>query len=313
METSLKAPPDPVCTLKGKMGPIHCLLYTVLGSKDVLYASTQAGSVHIWNFQSFREEKTVSVGSESCLAIKYLNNHFVSQEKGGDIKIWTEDWTLKKTVKSEYIGFCKIDIGFGCILCPESNSVIRLVTHDGHVNGTLLNESEANTGEIIALKCIKVLDNEYIIVTYETGILALFQMNTGKISEAVITKDCPMALDFDGISTGILGTSGDTVIQFKIDNLKLARSKEVSITNPGVSCIQIRPDRKLFAAGCWDGRIRFFSMKTLKLLAVLDQHKENILDVCFVPLPSGSCEWLLAAGGKDGRITLWDLFNKKNY
>lgn len=311
MEKNLKPPPDPIYTLKGKMGPIHCLLYTPFSNKELLYASTQTGSVHIWNLQSFREEKTVSVSSETCLAIKYLNNCFVSQEKGGDIKIWAEDWTLKKIIKSEYIGFCKIDIGIGCILCPESNSVINIMTCDGDVIGTLLNTLQVKTGEIMTVKYITMIDNEYVIVTYESGILALFQINVGKISEIAITKDCPMAMDFDGITTGVLGTSGDTIIQFKTDNLKLIKTKEVSITNPGVSCICIRPDRKLFAAGCWDGRIRFFSMKNFKLLAVLDQHKESILDVCFVSVRSDSSEWLLAAAGKDGRITLWDLFNKK--
>ena len=51
MEKSLRLPPDPLYTFKGNMGPIHCLLYTAVGNKELLYASTQTGSVHIWNLQ----------------------------------------------------------------------------------------------------------------------------------------------------------------------------------------------------------------------------------------------------------------------
>lgn len=57
-------------------------------------------------------------------------------------------------------------------------------------------------------------------------------------------------------------------------------------------------------------RIRIYSWKTLKPLAYLSYHTQTINTVDF----SGDlCDHgqLLAAGGKDSRISLWSLYNEK--
>lgn len=167
-------------------------------------------------------------------------------------------------------------------------------------------------GNIMVLKFQILLNEDYIFVMYESGLLVLWKRQFGKISHLKMTSDCPMALDFDGDSRGIIGTSGNKLTEFYVtDSFNLTKGKDIPITNPGVSCVQIRPDKLIFVAGCWDGRIRFFSMKTLKLLAVLDQHQGPIQDVIFSkkPVRSWKCNWLCAAGGLDKKITLWNLFS----
>jgi WD40 repeat protein len=105
----------------------------------------------------------------------------------------------------------------------------------------------------------------------------------------------------------------------------------------------MRSDGKIFATAGWDARIRVYSAKAMRELAVLKWHKDGCYAVAFasinpekdcsrtpaisnsrgvVPAHQGSAldtikeqrsvqaqntHWL-AAGGKDGKISLWDIY-----
>lgn len=79
----------------------------------------------------------------------------------------------------------------------------------------------------------------------------------------------------------------------------------------GVSMLSVRPDKKIVTAGCWDGRVMLFSWKKLQPLAILKEHTESIYDIiyshCKVEAYDTKC--LMAATGKDGYISLWDIYN----
>ena len=47
--------------------------------------------------------------------------------------------------------------------------------------------------------------------------------------------------------------------------------------------VKIRLDQKVFASAGWDGRVRIFSWKSLRPLAVLTEHKRNVLDLIYSP------------------------------
>ncbi|XP_046675491.1 guanine nucleotide-binding protein subunit beta-like protein 1 isoform X1 [Homalodisca vitripennis] len=308
--------PDPLYTLRGDMEAIHCLFYQLGTDSEYILASTQNGTIYKWNLQTCREDFRFQVGDDACLSINYIDNLFISQTKGGEIKFWEETngtWELKAKVFSEYWGFCKIDTFSGKFLvCPESGSNIRIVDLNGKIVRRLCNGGREKCGEIMAIKCFSLLGTEYIFVLCENGILTMFKACGGKVCDLKVMSDCPMALDFDGESKGIVGGSGDVLVGFELtSDLQLVKGRQAVITNKGVSCVAIRPDKKLFAAGCWDCRLRLFSMKSFKLLVVLQNHKEVIQDICYssAKVNSFNSQWLLAAAGKDGRITLWDLYS----
>jgi WD40 repeat protein len=78
----------------------------------------------------------------------------------------------------------------------------------------------------------------------------------------------------------------------------------------GTSIVCIRPDNKIVAVGFWDGRVILFSWKKLRPLAILKEHKDTIHDIVY-----SSCEvqtydtrYLMAITGKDGCISLWDIY-----
>jgi len=122
--------------------------------------------------------------------------------------------------------------------------------------------------------------------------------------------------------------------------------KTVSTGHAGQQSLVVRSDRKAFATAGWDSRIRVYSVKTMKEVAVLKWHREGCYAVAFgfikeniVQTTVGgpatdstairltqdassdviktidqqrnertqNTHWL-AAGSKDGRISLWEVF-----
>jgi WD40 repeat protein len=128
--------------------------------------------------------------------------------------------------------------------------------------------------------------------------------------------------------------------------------KILNTKHAGQQGLRVRSDGKIFATAGWDARVRVYSCKTMKELAVLKWHKEGCYSVAFAEvvdeqqqpeqndrgggslpsdsvgddfsiatLPTGSLKavqqqrirkaqqthWL-AAGSKDGKISLWDIY-----
>jgi WD40 repeat protein len=127
------------------------------------------------------------------------------------------------------------------------------------------------------------------------------------------------------------------------------RPKIVSVQQPskvnktkhaGQQSLRVRSDGRIFATGGWDSRVRIYSSKTLKEVAVLKWHKEGVYAVDFAQVleaqdlqnkdEQGSQAVLreetglgklqrqreeqmqlkhwVVAGAKDGKISLWEIF-----
>ncbi|PYI20385.1 WD40 repeat-like protein [Aspergillus violaceofuscus CBS 115571] len=130
-------------------------------------------------------------------------------------------------------------------------------------------------------------------------------------------------------------------------------AKVVNTRHAGQQGLRVRSDGRILATAGWDSRVRVYSCKTLKEVAVLKWHKEGCYAVAFAGVGSGgrgdgagvvgegegegggegertltdtqgkgglsavhqrlrnqkvqSTHWL-AAGSKDGKISLWDIY-----
>eukprot|EP00301_Raphidiophrys_heterophryoidea_P019979 c4783_g1_i2.p1 GENE.c4783_g1_i2~~c4783_g1_i2.p1 ORF type:complete len:205 (-),score=62.40 c4783_g1_i2:22-636(-) len=71
--------------------------------------------------------------------------------------------------------------------------------------------------------------------------------------------------------------------------------------------IAMRHDERLIAYACWDSHVRIFQLRHHKPLAVLKYHTGSCYSVAFC-----SQSRVLASGGKDGRIALWDVYSEKD-
>lgn len=123
--------------------------------------------------------------------------------------------------------------------------------------------------------------------------------------------------------------------------------KAVNTKHAGQQGLSVRSDGKIFATAGWDARVRVYSCKTMKELAVLKWHTVGCYATAFAEMtpilstsvasksadtaPSSTSHevaspinaldmikqqreekarlthWL-AAGGKDGKISLWDIY-----
>ena len=117
--------------------------------------------------------------------------------------------------------------------------------------------------------------------------------------------------------------------------------KAINTKHAGQQGLRIRSDGKVFATAGWDGRVRVYSCKTLKELAVLKWHQVGVYSTAFAEIDTDPetvvssasdaaneiatttnaldmiklareekarrTHWL-AAGGKDGKISLWDIY-----
>ena len=115
-----------------------------------------------------------------------------------------------------------------------------------------------------------------------------------------------------------------------------SETKSLQTKHAGQQSLVVRGDGKIFATAGWDGRVRVYAAaKGMRELAVLKWHKEGCYAVDFAEVLDGgvggtdgddkgepaktltvsqqrlarskATHWL-AAGSKDGRVSLWDIY-----
>lgn len=209
--------------------------------------------------------------------------------------------------------FCKINVLRNKLAIPQPNSSAEIheyVSSTTCLIARLVHPDETiKLGEVQQLKLFDYKSSLFAAVVYENGSLTFWDTAKSEaVSNIKVTSETPMAFDFDEEKLqGVCGSNEKGVVFFKVDEqLKLTKLKEIEIMNAGVGCLRVRPDKKVLAAGCWDGKVRIFSWKTCKLLAALDCHKASILDVAFTSVKQPS---MLVASASDKKISLWKVFD----
>lgn len=102
--------------------------------------------------------------------------------------------------------------------------------------------------------------------------------------------------------------------------------KAVNTKHAGQQSLRVRSDGRLVITGGWDTRIRIYSSKTLKEVAVLKWHKQGVYAVAFSEIltvedlkdqdyvrreqreTQMKLKHWVAAGAKDGKISLWQVY-----
>jgi len=105
--------------------------------------------------------------------------------------------------------------------------------------------------------------------------------------------------------------------------------KTTDTKHAGQQSLRVRSDGRLLITGGWDSRIRIYSTKTLKEVAVLKWHKEGVYSTAFGEIltqdeigrgdgatnkrqrdreEQSKLKHWVAAGAKDGKVSLWEVF-----
>lgn len=224
----------------------------------------------------------------------------------------------KKTFPiDDYLGFSRCDVAEDSMLLSipgPSQDTITLWDIKSEKRISCLIPPDKSWGSIMQCKWLQYKQHLNMLVLYENGTIALWDWSNNKILSTVTCNNNPLSIDFDSHSLrGICGTASEKVFVFAFEEVShtLNCDTAFSITNPGLGCVSIRPDGKIYATGGWDHRIRLFSWKKHKPLAVLLYHRKSIECLAFSErsVSTFTKGYLLAAGSSDNSISLWDVYN----
>lgn len=266
-------------------------------------------------------QQKIQVGQAPILHLIHTDNHLITQEKGGKFKVFSltnAGYEEDALIDIDYPGFCRFDANtkLEALYVPDKDSKIHIYNFSGEKGGCLEPDTSLKLGEPMCLKFIEFpCDRPCLLAGYEAGWLLLWDLNTSQCISKLKTNECPMSVDFHlEQQRGMIGNVSNVIQIFSIGrkDLSLAHKLDITIKNPGTNKVQTRSDGKVFASGGWDGHIRIFSWFSLRPLVVLTEHKQAIQDVVYsTEKVSFWNAKIMAAGGLDGAITLWDLYNAK--
>lgn len=269
-------------------------------------------------FQSNRLKNEIKASKKCIMTLKLLSNknQLVSQDKVGKIQCWKIDGIelkLHHTLSTQMIGFCRMALyKTDMLLCKGEKSAMCSYSTDTFDKISSFNTNQDDSlGELMVIKYI----GDYVFCGYEDNTIIVWQDNCIVNQCNFPELDCLMALDVDrNVTKGICAGSSNVINTFCFTDGKLSLNKNVKIKNPGVNVLQLRPDDKIVAAACWDLTVKLFSWKTMKLLAVLDSHSTGVLNIEYSELSVTfwKTKYMLAVSNKDNKITLWDIYNKKD-
>lgn len=186
-----------------------------------------------------------------------------------------------------------------------------------------------------------------LVMGYEDGQIAVYARKNQNVMPVWIWERLAsskphtqpvLSLDVSPDHTFILTSSADaTLAKFTMPDGVLGPidpHKTNKTKHAGQQDLSIRSDGRVFATAGWDKNIRVFSAKTLKELAVLQWHQEGCYAIAFADVDPSTTNtetsqavvsnamekfkrdrdekihnthWL-AAGSKDGKISLWDVY-----
>lgn len=312
-------PPDPVFVFRHpQLEAINSLNFY---KNEKLLAGSLKGNLQIWDLQTNRCTSSFEVGSEPVTALHHTDSNLITQEKGGTLKLWSKTnsaYVLEKTIETNHIAFCHSDYinGDETLVYPQNeNSIGVLHINDWEKRALIVPDEYHNLGQLCCLKKFNLRGEDMVMAGYESGDFLTWDLRSRKpISNVHLSVGAPTSVDFDGLSNrGIVGGVEDKLfaITFQMKEMQLIKVQEIPIRNAGINCVRIRNDRKIFTTAGWDGRIRIFSYKSLRPLAVLTEHKSGgIMDIAYsIDTIHYWNTPIMAAAGMDGKISLWSLYN----
>ena len=198
-------------------------------------------------------------------------------------------------------------------------------------------QSSGRVGMVMALALFRHAAEEVVHVAcgYENGRACVFKQNKQAAkweqiygaqphSQPILSLGLAPSLDV------FFTSSADAVVAKHPLYAATGTLKEVQTKHSGQQGLRARNDGKIFATAGWDNRVRVYSAKTLEEVAVLKWHREGCYALDFARLQTASedlsgnilthqtvaqareartkeTHWL-AAGSKDGKISLWDIY-----
>jgi WD40 repeat protein len=310
-------PPLPTFVLRSFSSGVTCLKYDLTDSLR-LYTAEQQGSVHLYNLRTRLPILSLpNAHTSTILGLSQLieNNKLITFSKDGFIKLWNENGQCQWDYQTNHYSFSNCDIiSPNLIVVPIGNENSTIVALDYQCSNPIIKKfqpisTNINNGMIMKLR---VFDNRWLFVAYESGSLNVFDIITTKqLDTYQVTSDHEPITAMDVIcNTCLCGTTKSDLISLDFSSLKLQPTstfRQIDMANPGTSFIRCRPDDgKLVAVAGWDSRIRLFRRETGKQLAMFDLHRQQVNSIDF-----DYHTRQMACASEDRTVSIWDVYNNK--
>ncbi|KAK6356538.1 ASTRA complex subunit [Orbilia javanica] len=213
------------------------------------------------------------------------------------------------------------------------------------------------TGMPMALRLFNVNSQLILLAGYESGHAIAFTLDpesniwhtaysSKPHSQPVLSLDYHPPSEPVALLTFYTSSADSIVAKHQIqlntnpENPEASPPQTINTRHAGQQSLSLRSDGRIFATAGWDSRIRVYTAKNMKEVAVLKWHREGCYAVAFAkifdrregpPAGDGRSEevvpandtiatvsqqrehrtqqaHMLAAGSKDGRVSLWEIF-----
>ena len=319
------APPPPTFYLTVGEA-VTCLVFT----RSHLVVGTAVGNIKLYCCKSWQLVASLQAFSRGILWLALVGEgigaKMICQGRFEGVKVLRsedEKWVKWKEVTSHCIthqGFCKglflaqeEDRG-DVVACPSGQGSLMVARMVGEVIRPLASLNKEGAGTLMA---VVDMGGGRILAGWENGVVVVWQWSNQR-EEAMVDLHCKvgtvMALAWDPAKErGVVVGSEDRLV---VVDASLQVVGQRQVVNSGMGAVLVRDDSSIMVTGGWDARLRVFSWKKpekLKPLAVLDFHSEAVEAMAFSKgrLKEGRLagKRLVAAGGKDGKVSLWDIYS----
>lgn len=285
-----------------------------------LWCGDSGGNVSVLDLASRRLLKKYSEYHSNILSLHLLGDHVFSQGREGTIKEWdASTGSVFKTTETNGHDFSKSWVG---ILPSLSHSPViastsrdpRIIqiwdSQDRNVVRTIdTSQQPKKIGMCMALKMVQGPASPMLLAGHEDGGLYLWDIRNNSIIAEMATDWKEPMLCFDLISDntqGICGGASESLVKLDMDLIghpAITLTQSIPVSQRGSNAVHIRKDKKIFASAGWDHRVRVFSWKTGKPLAILKYHTLGVSSLAFSDVDN-----LMVSASQDCKIALWNLY-----
>jgi WD40 repeat protein len=282
------------------------------------------GTVSVFDLRSWRCLRKINDASPQgiCWLRFDAKGRLMVQSRDGVARRYGAEWKPDMTLHHGHGAFCKGDAlekeSGDLVALPKSTSQVVVYRIKDELANVIsdLSAEEADAGNVMT---IVFIDEMRLLAAYEAAKIVLWDIVAGVSLFSLPTGEMtPTGLDFDSEKDcGIICGSSGKILTFSLDRQTdvLTEVGVRTIPAEGAATVAIRrPDKRIAVAGCWDSTLRLFSWKKperLKPLGALKFHSETVEAVAFSsePVKSKGGKRLVAAAGKDGKVSFWDVYS----
>merc|ERR1712014_222853 len=172
--------------------------------------------------------------------------------------------------------------------------------------------------------CLRFASSNVLLAGWEDGSLEMFELRSGHSRGRMKLHQEPLlCMEVDARSRFVLSGAADRRLCMTALDAPCTTPRSSSrsscfgeteradlpVTNEasgsgGIASLCLRPDRRIFATGGWDRRVRLWQRRNLKQLAILRHHTGTVNAVHF----SACSRWLVSASA-DKTLALWTVYS----